>query len=105
VLVDPYPAASELHPAQRILQRLVPLRARLHAGAVLRFGTNLAPRGPAAAWEIYRLQTRREWLDHRVSDRFFSRDELAQCSAALFPGGQLERLGGTVVGLVWDGTA
>jgi SAM-dependent methyltransferase len=105
VLVDPYPAESEWHAARRILQRLVPLRARLHAGAVLRFGTNLAPRGPAAAWEIYRLQVRKEWLDHRVSDRFFSRDELEQCSAALFPGCQLERLGGTVVGLVWDSTA
>jgi SAM-dependent methyltransferase len=104
VLVDSHPDESALHPARRILCRLVPLRPRLHAGAVLRFGSNLARRGPAIAWEIYRLQTRREWLDHRVSDRFFSRDELERCCAALFPGCQLERLGGTIVGLTWDST-
>jgi len=101
VLVDPYSVESALHPAQRMLHRLVPLRPRLHAGAVLRFGANLASRGPATAWEIYRLSTRREWLDHRVSDRFFSREELDQCCADLFPGCQLERLGGTVIGLTW----
>lgn len=104
VLADPYPAESALHPSRWILHRLVPLRPRLHAMAVLRFGTNLARRGPATAWEIYRLHTRREWLDHRVSDRFFSRKELEQCSATLFPGCQLERLGGTVIGLTWDST-
>jgi SAM-dependent methyltransferase len=103
VLVDAYPAESA-HPARRILHLLVPLRPRLHAGAVLRFRANLARRGPATAWEIYRLSTRREWLDHRVSDRFSSREELDQCSATLFPGCQLERLGGTVVGLTWDST-
>jgi SAM-dependent methyltransferase len=95
VVVDPYPAES-------VLLGLVPLRARLHAGAVLRFGTNLARRGPATAFEIYRLSTRREWLDHLVSDRFFSPEYLAQCCATLFPGGKLERLGGSVVGLTWD---
>jgi ubiquinone/menaquinone biosynthesis C-methylase UbiE len=102
VLVDPYPAESALHPARWILHRLVPLRPRLHAMAVLRLSTNLARRGPAIAWEIYRLHTRREWLDHLVSDRFFSREELEQCCATLFPGCQLERLGGAVVGLTWD---
>ena len=104
VLVDPYPAESALHPTLRVLYRLVPLRPRLHAGAVLRFRTNLVRRGPATAWEIYRLQTRRAWLDHRVSDRFFSREELDQCCATLLPGCQMERLGGTVVGLTWDST-
>jgi hypothetical protein len=71
-------------------------------GAVLRLGTNLVRRGPATAWEIYRLSTRKEWLNHRVSDRFFSPDELKRCCAALFPGCKLARLGGTVVGLTWD---
>ena len=101
MLVDPYSAESALHPARRVLHRLVPLRPRLHAGAMLRFRANLARHGPATAWEIYRLSTRREWLDHRVSDRFFSREELDQCCADLFPGCQLERLGGTVIGLTW----
>src|SRR5215472_2036123 len=95
VVVDAYPAESAL-------QRLVPLRPRLHAGAVLRLGSNLVRRGPATAWQIYRLSTRREWLDHRVSDRFFSPEELEQCCAALFPGCKMERLGGAVVGLTWD---
>jgi ubiquinone/menaquinone biosynthesis C-methylase UbiE len=63
VLADPYPAESALHPSRRILHRLVPLRPRLHAMAVLRLGANLVRRGPATAWEIYRLHTRREWLD------------------------------------------
>lgn len=97
VLVDSYPAES-------VLERMVPLRVRLHGMAVLRFGTNLVRRGPAIAWEIYRLQTRKEWMDHRVSDRFFSREELEQCCAALFPGCRLARLGGTVIGLTWDRT-
>jgi hypothetical protein len=86
------------------MHRLVPLRPRLHAMAVLRLSTNLVRRGPATAWEIYRLHTRREWLDHLVSDRFFSREELEQCCATLFPGCQLERLGDAVVGLTWDST-
>jgi SAM-dependent methyltransferase len=97
VLVDPYPAQSAL-------QRLVPLRPRLHAGAVMRLATNLA-RGRATAWEIYRLSTRKEWLDHRVSDRFFSPEELEQCCATLFPGCRMDRLGGTVMGLTWDGSS
>jgi SAM-dependent methyltransferase len=102
VLVDPYPAESDLHLSRRSLHRLVPLRSRLHAMAILRFGANLARRGPATAWKIYRLHTRRQWLDHRVSDRFFSREELEHCCATLFPGSQIERLGGTVIGLTWD---
>jgi hypothetical protein len=101
-VADPDPAKSALHPARRILHRLVSLRPRLRAMAVLRLGANLVRRGPATAWEIYRLSTRREWLDHLVSDRFFSREELDQCCATLLPGCQLERLGGAVVGLTWD---
>jgi 2-polyprenyl-3-methyl-5-hydroxy-6-metoxy-1,4-benzoquinol methylase len=85
VLADPYPAESALHPTRRILHRLVPLRPRLHAMAVLRLGANLVRRGPATAWEIYRLYTRGEWLDHLVSDRFFSREELDHCCATFSP--------------------
>jgi hypothetical protein len=104
VRVLPPAGGRALDPARRILHRLVPLRPRLHAGAVLSFRANLARLGPATAWEIYRLSTRREWLDHRVSDQFSSREELDQCCATLFPGCQLEPLGGTVIGLTWDST-
>lgn len=50
-----------------------------------------------------RLSTRREWLDHRVTDRFFSREELERSCATLFPGCRLDILGGPRgIGLVWD---
>jgi hypothetical protein len=39
-----------------------------------------------------------------MSDRFFSPEELEQCCAILFPGGKMERLGGTVIGLTWAST-
>jgi SAM-dependent methyltransferase len=45
VLADRYPAASALHASRRILHRLVPLRPRLHAMAVLRLGAFLSRRG------------------------------------------------------------
>lgn len=100
VLVDVYHGA----PAQRSwrqLERLVPLRSRLHGQAILRLGMSIVRRGPTTAWEIYRLSTRRHWLDHRVTDQFFSPEELEQTSAALFPG---RRLVSTPrgVALVWD---
>jgi ubiquinone/menaquinone biosynthesis C-methylase UbiE len=94
VVVDSYPPGSALSPARRMLHRAVPLRPRLHALAVQVLAANLARRGPGTAWEIYRLSTRREWLDHRVSDRYFTREELVRCSDALFPGYRLDVLGG-----------
>ena len=71
---------------RRMVHRLVPLRPRLHGLAVQKLGADLVRCRPATAWEIYRLSTRREWLDHRVTDRFFSREELERscetCSLA-----------------------
>jgi SAM-dependent methyltransferase len=88
---------------RRLAQWLVPLRPRLHAMAGLGLAANLVRRGPRTAWEIYRLSTRREWLDHRVSDRFFTRDELVRCCDTLLPGYRLDVLGGPRgLGLVWD---
>jgi len=100
ILVDVYHDA----PAQwsrRLLEQVAPLRFRLHGQAILLLTINLIRRGPATAWEIYRLSTRRHWLDHRVTDQFFSPEELARTSAALFPG---HRLVGTPrgVALIWD---
>ncbi len=31
---------------------------------------NLIRRGPVTAWQTYRPQTHRPWLDHLISDRF-----------------------------------
>jgi SAM-dependent methyltransferase len=107
VVVDMYPPESSLRPPQWILRRMVraivPLRPRLHGLAVQKLGSDLVRRGPATAWEIYRLSTRREWLDHRVTDRFFSREELECSCGALFPGYRFDILGGPRgIGLVWD---
>jgi 2-polyprenyl-3-methyl-5-hydroxy-6-metoxy-1,4-benzoquinol methylase len=107
VVVDVFQAESASRsPQQRlrqVLYRAIPLRTRLHGQAVQQLGANLVRRGPETAWEIYRLSTRREWLDHRVSDRFFSREELERSCDILFPGYRLSVLGGPRgIGLVWD---
>jgi hypothetical protein len=88
---------------RRMVHPLAPLRPRLHALAVQKLSVNLVRRGPATAWEIYRLSTRRDWLDHRVTDRFFSRDELERSCQSLFPGYRFDILGGPRgIGLLWD---
>lgn len=103
LVMDSYPAEADLGRARRMLHRAVPLRPRLHALAVQALALNLVRRGPATAWQIYRLTTRPAWLDHRVSDRFFSREELVHCCDTLFPGYRLDILGGPRgLGLVWD---
>lgn len=106
-VVDCYPPESALSPVEWVLERMVhrvvPLRPRLHALALQKLARNLLVRKPGTAWEIYRLATRREWLDHRVSDRYFSREELVRSCDALFPGYRLNILGGPRgIGLVWD---
>jgi len=90
---------------RRMIDRVLPLRPRLHALAAWQLAMNLARQhgDPATAWEIYRLQTRRPWLDHRVSDRFFTSDDLERCCQSLFPGYRLDVLGGARgIGLTWD---
>ena len=107
VVMDMYPPESSLCPPQwvlrRMVHRVVPLRPRLHALGVQKLSVNLVRRGAATAWEIYRLSTCGEWLDHRVTDRFFSRPELECSCQALFPGYRFDILGGPRgIGLVWD---
>ena len=106
VVVDAYPSERPPLVVLPLLERIVPVRGRLHGLAVLKLAFNLRQRGPVTAWEIYRLQVSRHWLDHRVSDRFFTRAELERSCQALFPGYRLDILGGpTGIGLVWDATA
>jgi ubiquinone/menaquinone biosynthesis C-methylase UbiE len=105
VVIDMYSvdAASASERLHRAFERAVPLRLRLHGQFLLKLGMNIASRGPATAWEIYRLSTRRAWLEHRVTDRFFRRRDLERSCQALFPGHQLEVLGGPRgVVLSWD---
>jgi ubiquinone/menaquinone biosynthesis C-methylase UbiE len=108
-VLDMYPPQAYSHPrrwTRRWLEELVPLRLRLHAGAILQFGWNLPRHGPAASWVTYRLRTRSEWLDHRVTDQFFSYEDLVRTCQTLFPPAdhptyRLDPLGGRAVALVW----
>jgi len=106
VVMDVHPAESAVRPPERSLRRMVhravPLRPRIRLMAALRLGVSLPRRGPSAAWEIYRLTTRKAWVDHLASDRFFSREELQRCCDDLFPGYRLDLLSGPRVALVWD---
>jgi hypothetical protein len=90
-----------------MVDRILPLRPRLHAVAVWLLASSLARRvSLAEAWEVYRLRTRREWLDHMVSDRFFTRAELERSCQAVFPGCRFDILGSErLIGLVWDDPA
>jgi SAM-dependent methyltransferase len=102
VLVD---AVIARPAAPRRWLEVVPLRWRLHGLAVCQFGPGLVRRGPAVAWEIYRLSTG-AWLDHRVSDRFVSREEFEQACRAVFPACDVRDLGGpTRPAMIWDASA
>ena len=43
-------------------------------------------RPPAEAWELFRLNTDRTWLDHLTRDRFLSPEQFGQRYGAVFPG-------------------
>jgi SAM-dependent methyltransferase len=99
VLVD---AVITQSAAPRRWLGVVPLRWRLHGLAICQFGPDLVRRGPVVAWEVYRLSTG-AWLDHRVSDRFVSREEFEQACRAVFPACEVLDLGGrTRPAMIWD---
>lgn len=99
VLVD---AVIARPAAPRRWLEVVPLRWRLHGLAICQFGSRLVRREPAVAWEIYRLSTG-AWLDHRVSDRFVSREEFERACGAVFPACEVRDLGGrTRPAMIWD---
>jgi SAM-dependent methyltransferase len=102
VLMDVYHAEPANVP-RRALQWIVPLRWRLRGLAVEKLMLNLPRRGPATAWEIYRLSTGAAWLDHRVSDRFFSREQLEQACQPVFPACEFRAWGSPhAIAVVWD---
>jgi ubiquinone/menaquinone biosynthesis C-methylase UbiE len=104
VLMDMYETGTGALP-RRVLERIVPLRARLHGLAAQTLVRDLIRRGPSAAWEVYRLSTG-PWLDHRVSDRFFTRDELRRACLEVFPGCELRACGGPrAIAVIWDAAA
>jgi 2-polyprenyl-3-methyl-5-hydroxy-6-metoxy-1,4-benzoquinol methylase len=103
VVADMYESDSPVGWVRGAVRRVVPLRLRVRAMAVLTLGANIRKRGLVTSWQIYRLSTRPAWLDHRVSDRFFSRAELERSCEHLFPGYRFDSLGGVRgIGLIWD---
>ncbi|TCO26261.1 ubiquinone/menaquinone biosynthesis C-methylase UbiE [Kribbella steppae] len=72
----------------------------LYGGEVRKLARNLVRRGAGDAWEIFRLSTG-EWLDHRASDRYLSRDGFERLYGAAFPGGSFVRVGGQHC-VIWD---
>jgi ubiquinone/menaquinone biosynthesis C-methylase UbiE len=59
-------------------------RWRLYGNEVRKLTWNLVNRGPAEAWEIFRLSTG-PWLVHRVSDRYLNRADFERVYAEVFP--------------------
>jgi len=103
VVADMYESDSPVGWVRGAVRRIVPLRTRLRALAVMSLSRNISKRGPVTAWQIYLLSTRPAWLDHRVSDRFFSRAELERSCEQLLPGYRFDSLGGVRgIGLIWD---
>jgi SAM-dependent methyltransferase len=72
----------------------------LHGGAVRNLVRDCVRRGPAQAWEIYRLSTG-AWLDHRVSDRYLSREQFEHAYQEVFRTGRFRRVNGAHA-MVWD---
>ncbi|MCX4749949.1 class I SAM-dependent methyltransferase [Kitasatospora sp. NBC_01287] len=72
----------------------------LYCGAVRALARELPRRGPTQARELFRLRTG-DWLDHRASDRYLSREQFEQRYAARFPGARFQRVG-RAHGMVWD---
>ena len=72
----------------------------LYAGEVRKLFRNLRQRGPTEAVEIFLLSTG-EWLDHRVSDRYLSREQFEQAYGEVFPRAHFDRVG-RAHGTIWD---
>lgn len=71
----------------------------LYGGEVRKFATRLISRGLAESWEIFRLATG-PWLDHRVSDRYLSRDGFERAYRAVFPTATFRNIGPHA--MIWD---
>ncbi|MDA0567948.1 class I SAM-dependent methyltransferase [Streptomonospora sp. S1-112] len=72
----------------------------LRGGLLRKLLRNTLRRGPAEAWEVYRLSSG-AWLDHRVSDRYLSRAEFERRYGSVFPEGAFTSAAGACA-LVWD---
>ncbi|MFI6300131.1 class I SAM-dependent methyltransferase [Nonomuraea sp. NPDC050790] len=71
----------------------------LYGGAVRKLLRNLVRRNQAQAWEIFRLSTG-AWLDHRVSDRYLSREQFERIYREVFPTARFRNVGPHA--MIWD---
>lgn len=72
----------------------------LYGGELRKLLRNSVRRGPAEAWEIYRLSTG-AWLDHRVSDRYLSREQFERAYRQVFTTAGFGNVG-RAHAMVWD---
>ncbi|MEV6283395.1 methyltransferase domain-containing protein [Kribbella sp. NPDC051770] len=77
-------------------------RWRLYGNEVRKLLRNLVRRDAREAWEIFRLSTG-PWLDHRVSDRYLSREQFEKLYAEAFPDATFTRVGNAHA-MIWDAT-
>jgi ubiquinone/menaquinone biosynthesis C-methylase UbiE len=75
-------------------------RWRLYGNELRKLLRNLARCGAHEAWEIFQLSTG-AWLDHRVSDRYLSREQFEQVYAEVFPDAAFTRVGNAQA-MIWD---
>ncbi|MFF7637831.1 class I SAM-dependent methyltransferase [Kitasatospora sp. NPDC008050] len=75
----------------------------LYCGSVRKLAQNVVGRGPATAWEIFRLSTG-DWLEHRAGDRYLSREGFERAYGAVFPEARFQPVG-RAQGMVWDAPA
>jgi SAM-dependent methyltransferase len=71
----------------------------LYGGQLRKLAGNLARRRPSEAWEIFRLSTG-DWLEHRVSDRYLSREGFERAYREIFDGARFHAIGPHA--MVWD---
>ncbi|WP_432938240.1 class I SAM-dependent methyltransferase [Kribbella sp. CA-253562] len=75
-------------------------RWRLYGNEVRKLLRNLVRRDAREAWEIFQLSTG-PWLDHRVSDRYLSREQFRSVYAEVFPQARFTRVGNAQA-MIWD---
>ncbi len=75
-------------------------RWMFHVGNLLRFAGDVRRRD-RFAWERLRLNSDRDWIDHKVSDRFLSPEEFVTTYKGAFPGAVITPVSGLYTA-VWE---
>jgi ubiquinone/menaquinone biosynthesis C-methylase UbiE len=75
-------------------------RWMFHVGNLLRLASDIRHRH-RFAWERFRLNSDRKWIDHKVSDRFLSPEEFVRTYEQAFPGAAVAPVSGLYTA-VWE---